>query len=178
MMKRILCTALLIAAAAPAAAQGTGVECVAATLSPEQLESLSARWISEEIGPMEVNDEIRPGIRSCIDRGVIVTQGQLDSSFVYAISVLEMFDYGKDLQSVGIDPSQIEGLWAKMPPALRSSVIAHTADQAPLPEEELKAYLAANSMADENGKLGTALVFMLAIAGTVEADRKFTEAKP
>jgi hypothetical protein len=170
--------ALLALPASPASAQGTGVDCVAAQLNFEQVVSLGIRWVSEEIGPVEVNDEVRPAIKTCMDQGVIVTQGQLDSSFGYLISVIEVLNYGTELQGVGIDPAEIESLWDRMTPELRGSVMSYIAHQGDLPEEELKAFLSANSTADENGLLGTALVFILAIASSIDAEQKFAAARP
>lgn len=168
----------LAAAASPVAAQGTGVDCVAAQLSFEQLQSLGTRWVSEEVGPVEVNEEVRPAIRTCIDKGVIVTQTQVDTSFTYLIAIIEVLNYGTELQSVGVDPAGIESLWERMTPELTGKVLAYTAHQAELPEEELKSLLSENSTADENGKLGTALVFLLAIASSIKADQDFHAAKP
>jgi hypothetical protein len=168
----------LAAAASPAAAQGTGVDCIAAQLSFEQLGSLGNRWVSQEVGPVEINEEVRPAIRTCIDKGVIVTQPQVDSSFTYLIAIIEILNYGTELQGVGIDPAGIESLWERMTPELRGKVLAYVANEADLPEEEMKIFVAANSTADENGKLGTALVFLLAVASSIDAERTFTAATP
>jgi hypothetical protein len=168
----------LAATASPASAQGTGVDCVAAQLNFEQVVSLGLRWVSEEIGPVEVNEEVRPAIRTCMDKGVIVTQGQLDSSFGYLIAVIEIVNYGTELQGVGIDPAAIEGLWERMTPELRGQVLAYIGHAGDLPEEEMKSFVSANSTADENSKLGTALVFLLAIASSIDAEQKFAAASP
>jgi hypothetical protein len=121
---------------------------------------------------------VRPAIKTCMDKGVIVTQGQLDSSFTYLIAVIEILNYGTELQGVGIDPAGIEGLWERMTPELRGKVLAHIAHTAELPEEEMMSFVSANSTADENSKLGTALVFLLAIGGSIDAERVFAAATP
>lgn len=174
----IAAAAVLAASASPAAAQGNGVDCVANAIGTAKLESLSAGYFSKQIDLAKVDEELGPGVQSCIDRGVIVTQPQVDASFLYVVSMIEKIDYRKDLQNNGVDAAQVEALWSSMPAPLKNSVVTYVVDRAEVPEEGLKTYLSANSTADEKGKLGTAVVLMIAMASAEDAARQFAAAKP
>jgi hypothetical protein len=168
--------AALISLGSPVVAQGTGVDCVASKIGMERLQVLGALWVGEEIGPDELGEELRPAIRAYIDGNVIVEQSQVDASFSYTVAVLEALNYGTVLQGAGIDPSAVEDLWTRMPAHLQDAMLAYAGGADALPEDELETFVAANSDADENGKLGTAVVFLLSVAASIEAGQRFAGA--